>query len=425
MTSFKPIIVTTGRRKDGTFPVYIRVTHHGRTRRIPTSLVCSPSDLTRSLKIKSATVLERGAELCRRMRATLADLSPFTLDEWDVERVVAHIRAALAGETFRLDFFAFGENYAATKGPSTARSYTGALNAFARFLGRRSIDVNDISRQILLDFVEHVEAEPKMHRSKKGPVKTDKEKIPGGASARHIMKLANIFDAAKARYNDEDAGRILIPRSPFDRIPRTQPRPRGQRALPDEVLVALFTDEGKGSMERGALDAFALSFLLMGANMADLHRAEPFTGGVWEYHRKKTEARRADGAEMRVDLPPEAEPFIASLRSRGEGRRWWLPVLHCLGKDADACTHIVNKALKGWAERNGFAVFTFYAARHSWATIARRMGVEKATVDECLCHKGDYALADIYAERAWSLMTAANRRVVDYLYDKIRGLSST
>jgi hypothetical protein len=38
--------------------------------------------------------------------------------------------------------------------------------------------------------------------------------------------------------------------------------------------------------------------------------------------------------------------------------------------------------------------------------------VEKATIDDCLCHKGDFAVADIYAERAWHLMAAANDKVL-------------
>ena len=39
--------------------------------------------------------------------------------------------------------------------------------------------------------------------------------------------------------------------------------------------------------------------------------------------------------------------------------------------------------------------------------------MEKATIDECLCHKGDFTLTDIYAERSWDLMTEANRKVLD------------
>lgn len=46
-------------------------------------------------------------------------------------------------------------------------------------------------------------------------------------------------------------------------------------------------------------------------------------------------------------------------------------------------------------------------------------------MDECLCHKGDFALTDIYAERAWGLMTEANAKVIRDTYDGIRGDSST
>lgn len=42
-------------------------------------------------------------------------------------------------------------------------------------------------------------------------------------------------------------------------------------------------------------------------------------------------------------------------------------------------------------------------------------GGEKATIDECLCHVGELRMADIYIESDWSLLDAANRRVIDSL----------
>lgn len=425
MVTFKPIIVPGARRRDGRYCVYIRIYQKGKTRRVPTTLTAGPSDLTRTLKLKSANILSKAGDLIERMREPLADVPPFVLDEWDVDKVVEHIRAGLTAQTFRLDFFTFGEEYARGKGAQTAKSYLGALNALERFLGERRLDVNDITRAMLLEFVDHIEAEPKMHRktAKSGAFPTKRQKIPGGASSRHIAKLAHIYGAARDRYNDEDAGRILIPRSPFNKIPRKQPQPQGQRALEEDVLVRVFAAEGRGSLEGTALDAFRLSFLTMGANLADLYRAKPFTGDEWRYHRKKTETRRADGAEIRVALLPEALEVAARLQEGPRG--WWLPALHRLGKDADTCTAVLNRGLASWADREGIPRFTFYAARHTFATLARRLGIEKATVDECLGHKGDYALLDIYAERAWGLVAKANAKVVRYLYDKIAGLSST
>lgn len=422
MPSFKPIILPSGRRKDGTWPVYIRITHHGRSRRIQTSLVCYQSDVTRGGKIKSQQIMSQGTALADRMRAAISDITPFELDEMDVDEVTLRVADALRAESFRLDFFAFGEAYAATKSVSTGMTYFVAMNAFARFLGRRTIDVNEITRQMLLEFVDWNEGQNKAHKSGKA---ASTKKIPLGSSARHIAKLRHLYEAAKERYNDEDRGIIVIPRSPFDRISRHQPPSHGQDALPVELLRKILTAETESNLERTALDAFALSLLLMGANLADLYRARPFSGKTWKYNRKKTETRRADRAEMQVEVPDEAAAFIASLRSRGDADAWWLPALHVVGKDGDSCTRMVNRGLRRWCDREGVQRFTFYAARHSWATLARRLGVEKATVDDCLCHLGDFALADIYAERAWNLMTAANRKVVDHLYDGGSGLSST
>lgn len=420
MVTFKPIIITSGRRKDGTYPLYIRITQHGKCRRVQTSVSCTAADLSRSLKIKSADVIAKGNALAQQMRDTLAAVPPFVLDTWDVDRVVAHIRSAITADTFRLDFFEFGEKFAKTsKGPTTAKSYLGALNALERFLGRRSLDVNDITHSLLMDFVAYIDAEPKIYHRKRFQQLSEcgTDKIPGAASYRFVAKLRHIYEAAKLRYNDEDAGRIVIPRSPFSRISLPRPQSKGQAALPDEVLRDLFLDDAESEGEMAALNAFRLSFVLMGANLADLYRAQPFEGGVWEYHRKKTETRRTDRALMKVEIPAEAAPYIDALRTYGDGRRWWLPVLHARNSSTDSCTASMAKWLGKWCDRHGLPRFTFYAARHSWATIARRLGVEKATVDECLCHKGDFAAADIYAERAWHLMTEANRRVLDYLAD--------
>lgn len=55
--TLRPIIVPGNKRQDGTWPVKIRVTFKGVSRRLPTSLVCYASDLTRSRKISTNSVL--------------------------------------------------------------------------------------------------------------------------------------------------------------------------------------------------------------------------------------------------------------------------------------------------------------------------------------------------------------------------------
>ena len=84
-----------------------------------------------------------------------------------------------------------------------------------------------------------------------------------------------------------------------------------------------------------------------------------------------------------------------------------------MGRTKDYCTAKVNNYLKRWCKENGIPEFTFYAARHTWASLARKAGIEKATIDECLVHKGSFDVTDIYAERSWELMQDANKRVLD------------
>lgn len=415
VVTFKPVIIQGNRRKDGTWAVYIRVTFKGVCRRLPTSLAATSSDLTRSGRIRSQDLLEKAGELVARMRGALSDLTYFEMEAWDVDRVVGRIRDRLGAEGFRLDFFVWAYRYLKTKGASTRRTYDQALGALERFLGRRQLDVNEITRGMLLEFIDYVNSEPKMHRTRarewtaSGP-----GKLPGAAAARHVQKLGHIYRAARDRYNDEDTGRIVIPRSPFDAVRLPVPPPsRGQRSIGAEAMQRVILARTDDPRERVALDAFVVSFCLMGANLADLWAAAPPSGDVWEYNRQKTRERRADGAFMRVTVPSTAGPFIARLRE-GNARSagLWLPGLRRIASSKDICTAKVNAQLRKWAEREGLPDFTFYAARHTWATLARRSGVEKATVDECLGHVGDFALTDIYAERPWDLLDAANAKVL-------------
>lgn len=412
MITFKAIIIPGNRRKDGTYPVNIRVTFKGKTRRLPTTLVCSPADLTRTLKIKNATILNKSDALIARMRDSVKDLSPFDLETQDVDWVVRHIKDSLTREDFHLDFFEWSDRYILTKTPTTRRAYSCALNTLERFLGKRSLDINAISRSLLLEFMEMVDNEPRIHYDVKTGerVPSKASKIPRAASTRHLAKLEHLFNAAKEKFNDEDAGRILIPRSPFSKITKVYPVSSGQGNLGAELMQTIISSQVDNDVMRTALDIFIVSFALMGANMADLYNAKPFNGGEWVYNRQKTATRRADRAEMRISLPGEIDAILARLRGKGG---WWLNRLHEFASTKDFATARVNRCLRKWCEENEVDVFTFYAARHTWASLARKEGVDKSTIDDCLGHKGSFQVADIYAEKAWDLMQEANRKVLD------------
>lgn len=411
MITFKAIIIPGNRRKDGTYPVNIRVTFKGKSRRLATTLSATQGDLSRSLKIKNAQILNRTDALIAQMRDAVKDISPFDLEAQDVDWVVRHIKDRLAGEQFRLDFFEWSDRYILTKAESTRKAYVSALNTLERFLGERRIDINAISRPILLGMMEMVDNEPKMHfdAREKAVIPSSKAKIPRGASTRHLGKLEHLFNAAKDYYNDEDAGRILIPRSPFSKIVKVYPPSDGQDNLGVELMQRILDAQVDTRVMRTALDLFIVSFGLMGANMADLYYAKPVTA-EWVYNRRKTASRRQDRAEMRVRIPAQLRPYLERLQGRGG---WWLNELHTFASSKDFATQRVNRCLKRWCEDNDVEPFTFYAARHTWASLARKAGVDKSTIDDALGHKGSFQVADIYAERAWDLIQEANLKVLD------------
>lgn len=404
--TFKAVCIASNRRKDGTYPVRIRVTFKGDSRRLPTNLVARPADLTRTLHIKSPDITSKAGALIAQMQGTLSDISPFVLEGWDVDRVVEHIKSALSAQSFRLDFFQYADKYLASKSESTRRAYSTALNSLEAFLGVRELDINDITRRMLIEWRDTVDARKKLDFKGRETDKVQK----GGQSSRMMAKLAHIFNAARMEYNDDE--RVLIPRSPFDGIPKPTPPPEGARPLSQEEMQRLLDAHSSGN-ERVALDVFIVSFATMGANLADLWAARR-SSLEWVYMRQKTKSRRQDRAEMRVSIQPELSAIIGRMQDGPGG--WWLPSLHRMATTKDICTSKVNAGLKAWAAREGLEDvehLTFYSARKTWATLARKIGVEKALVDECLTHVGDFPVTDIYAARDFGQMNAANRRVLD------------
>lgn len=398
MITLKPIVILSNRRKDGTYLVFIRVYHGGKCRRLPTNIVCRPGDITRSGRIKSQAVLDAASIVVDKMRESVSGLTDAELEGKDVDWVVGKIRCAERLRSFHLDFFTFADSVIASKTPGARGQYVTAVNTFAEFLGRREIDINGITRPLLAEFLSWMAAD-RVHFDSDGISRPVRARIPNGAESRNMAKLSHIFGKAKERYNDEDEGVILIPRSPFSGLLLRHPPSHGQKSLGVELMQRVIDARYPEGLVRTALDVFVLSFALMGANLADLYEAGEI-GEVWQYRRKKTRTRRADGAEMRVSVPDVVRCRLPSLYKVQERDRTYI-------------TEMMNRGLARWCADEGVPVFTFYAARHTWATVARKAGVEKATIDECLCHIGDYKLTDIYVERDWEIMDGANRRVLE------------
>lgn len=141
------------------------------------------------------------------------------------------------------------EYITATKIPATQSNYRTALNSFKEYLGKESIDINDITHAMVLGFKEWVDTTPKRSRvgRKRQEAMDDttakRPKLPGGGnSSIQIMKLAHIYNKAKDKYNDEDEDLYLIPRNPFKNVPLSfPPAQTGQKALGQELMQRIIS----------------------------------------------------------------------------------------------------------------------------------------------------------------------------------------
>ena len=416
-------IEVSGHKKiDGTYAIYIRMTHRQKLKRMKTSLVAFPSDLTKDHKLKEGNLKRKCEMLIHDLYDAQNKISLFDLPKADVNFIADSVKESLNGEEWHLDFFEFAKEFIgkARVKDATKDTYKVAVSALSRFVNGHPLDINDITHQFVQDFADFLDDEPKYYYRKSGGAveKTKKSKQSGTGARAYITKLGTIFRAAQDRYNDED-GTIRIPRSPFQKI-KTHERytMRGQMGLSPDVFRSLISSEARDEYERQALDLFILSFCMMGANMVDLYEATPPKKGILSYNRQKTTGRSKDNHTfMQIRIPGCALTYITRL-SEGAGKNRWLNLSNRFSKP-DYATSSTNKYLKRWAERNGVAPFTFYAARKSWAGYARDLGIEKATIDECLAHVGDYRMADRYiGDRRSQLQWDANEKVCDFVFNR-------
>ena len=419
MATFQVEVNKSHKKKDGTIPVEIRVTHKRKHCRMKTNLIAFPQDLTREGKLKGS--MKRKAEdLIHQMYDALEDISFFDLEKCDVKYVAERIKAKLEPENWNLDFFVFAKEYL-EKAPitdSTRHTYEVALSALKRYIGTTTLDINDITLPFLEDFAHFLDNEPKYHYNSKlkKTVPTKLKKRTGTGAKAYFTKLSHIFNAARRRYNDEDLGLIRIPRSPFEKVEIKASPSEGQEPLPLKTVRLMIASTPSKESERNAIDLFLLSLGLMGANMADLYEATPPVEEQWDYKRKKTSRRRTDKAQMKVLIPDCLAPYISRLTVGAASDRW-LNLSRRFNR-INFATKGTNDALKVWAKNNGLTDFTFYSARKTWATIAssKACGIDKALVDECLAHIGNFKMADIYIQKDWERIWEANRKVCDYIW---------
>lgn len=426
MATFKVVVFPHQKREDGTYNVKIRVTQDRKSKYIRTSQYVSSSDITKKkekgvekIKIRNQAVIDLMDELVLSYRRKLVKAG-VSAEKWNIDQVVSYIQE---DEVFSLDIIAYGRKCAddmeRNGRDGSAHTYRVAMNALERFAGG-SLDVSMITVSFLKNYERFLRNEPSM----RGANKSNSPSSGGQTKKNNAIKLymtvlKAVFNQAKYEYNDDEAGLIRIPLSPFSRYSMPENIQAASRVLTVEQIQEIidlpyFRNGSPYYQLNMAKDVFLLSFALMGMNSADMYEVASYEDGIISYEqRKKTKGRRKDNAFMKVKVEPE----IASLldRYKGKGR-----VFSFLEKyvSADDFNKAINLGLKKVGQAIGVPDLNFYYARHSMASIcANKLGIDIARVDEMLNHSDPkLSLARVYIEKDFRPLWAANRRLLD-LFD--------
>lgn len=181
--------------------------------------------------------------------------------------------------------------------------------------------------------------------------------------------------------------------------------PTRKRNFDVETLRKIFNHTCEDKWVERYQDWFKLTFMFIGINVVDMFGLKKVAQGRIEYIRAKTHKPYS------IKVEPEAqaildkykvegsEHLLAFLDSYKSYRSFYMNLCHGL------------KDLKGQVEIDEL---TTYWARHSWATIARKIGISKDTIALALGH-GHHDVTDIYIEYDMQEVDEANRKVLDYV----------
>ena len=423
MLTIKAEIKRSELKVDGTYNVKIRFTLDRKVKRLSTNLFVTQQDLTKSLKFKEDTSIKREIdrlilyyrEQCLKLQL---DQNHYSLDE---------IVEFLNGEQEKqqtIDFIKFSREWIASTTIKGAPNYTTAINALVRFIGKEELDINLITLDFLEDFKSFLNKEREI-RTKR--LMQQGKRVPSNRSlSLYLISIKKLFNEAKKRYNKKDKNLILIPNSPFIELEIPKQEATRKRAISADIIKKVWKLPYK-DMKKGykatcrynlAKDCFILSFCLMGMNSADLYNATEMKDNTIIYNRTKTKDRRLDKAQMKVDIPKLAQSLIEKYKDK-TGKRLFNFYQYYV--DEKGFNKAINYGLKEIGRLLEIDDLEYYAARHSWATIAlNKVGIDKYTVHAALNHVGEtMRVTDIYIERDFVNENKANAKVVKYVFGRM------
>ena len=403
MVTLKACIIMKDMRKDGTWRVVIRLTYKRKSRMIPTSMYVSREDITASGNIKNQQVIDECERIIRTYQKRIRELE---LEANDIPIDVIRRRITIKDPGENIDFIAFCREWIEQEcNPKSRPAYTCALNSFLKFLEGMSLSCNHMSRRLMLQYEQWL---------------TERNV----ESTHYCVAIKHMFCQARAFYNDNEEGKTYIKRTLDFYYPTRYHKDIEKRALTIDQIraIAQIPDDGTHNSIRDlARDVFLISFMTMGTNAVDLWDCEYDKNGNITYERAKMRDRCSDGARIVIKPHPLLRPFLKKYANLTDKNPKIVFRFRRRYSSMQAFNGMLNRGLKEVGEIIGVPNLTFYAARHSMATIALNdAGIDKLTVHEMLNHQVPiFRITDMYIQKDFSNINEASFRLIDLVLSDV------
>ena len=426
MATFKSLIQKHHKKANGTWNVKIRVTHNRQIKYLATPIYAKADDITRTFKLKK-NITDKTDKIIDIYQNICADLG-LRLKSMPIEELISELENGSKPKEGNIDFFSFANEFIVAMEQNgqtgTAQNYKCAIKALKRLVKRDTLYISEINNSLLTDFANMLIKE-KEERNKI-QAKQGKRITSHRALSQYLGNLRHLHNEAKAKYNDEEFGKIPIPWSPFSKFKIPKEEKTRKRSLPTEKIRAiinipyLYRKNARKKIPQNcrfnlAKDVFILSFGLLGMNTADLFNCTILNNDRITYFREKTKSRRSDNAKIIIEIQEQIKELFEAYRDQ-TGKRVFR--FYQMYRDENTFNQAVNKGLKEIGSQLDIEDLEFYAARHSWATIAINiLKINKYVVHEGLNHVDEeMKVTDIYIEKDFKAINEANSMVLKFIY---------
>lgn len=418
MPTFRAIVRQHHVRKDGKYPVSIRVTQNRESVYIPTGLYVSKKQVSKYFELKDQFVIERTNQTIRQYEQKLL---AFDTEELRITPAKA-LASILMRSNKKVSYSAYCEKMIA-ENPIKRRSLKGAL-VLAAEIGYTDILLSDVDTTFVQRFRKYIDEKEIPVREKresylskyKKKEKKGEYKMKGySAAAKNAFmnQLHLVYKQLVLELGNEASNYTKI--DPFAGLPIFKRDVPKKGSIPVEDLRKFFAYQPTTEHRQLVQDMVRMSFCMGGMNIGDLLTVtkDCYDGERLTYERHKIKGKRADRGRTSIKIQTEIADLVEKYKAKsGE-------LLFDFGglEFKDGTSRNFGMMVYALCELAEIPRYNFYLFRHTVATIARnKFRYSRDDVGMLLNHRGAMTVDDVYIDDDWSINDEINRKILDYVF---------